>query len=69
MATENIVLLACAAGLVTLHLLGGSLSGLVPRSRHRRRIKLSQSADRSEREGAPSLARSESKGGVGEPSC
>jgi hypothetical protein len=27
MATENIVLLACAAALVTLHLVGGPLSG------------------------------------------
>jgi hypothetical protein len=28
MATENIVLLACAAALVTLHLVGGPLSGI-----------------------------------------
>jgi hypothetical protein len=33
MATENIVMLACAGALVTLHLLGGSLSGLRPRQR------------------------------------
>ena len=33
MATENIVMLACAAALVTLHVLGGSLSGIRPRQR------------------------------------
>jgi hypothetical protein len=33
MATENIVMLACAAALVTLHVLGGSLTGVRPRRR------------------------------------
>jgi hypothetical protein len=35
MATENIVMLACAAALVTLHVLGGSLAVLRPRPRRR----------------------------------
>lgn len=34
MATENIVMLACAAALVTLHLIGGSLS-VAPRRREK----------------------------------
>jgi hypothetical protein len=37
MATENIVMLACAAALVTLHVLGGSLAVLRPRTRRRQR--------------------------------
>jgi hypothetical protein len=37
MATENIVMLACAAALVTLHVLGGSLAVLRPRVRRQRR--------------------------------
>lgn len=37
MATENIVLLACAAVLCTLHVAGGPLSGLFRKSSPRKR--------------------------------
>jgi hypothetical protein len=52
MATENIVMLACAGVLCTLHVLGGPLSGLLrapPKSRSRRNApaEVSEGEDRS----------------------
>jgi hypothetical protein len=60
MATENIVLLACAAALVTLHLVGGPLSGIwAPEKRRPTRSKreIPQAQDSSE---APEGAKAES---------
>jgi hypothetical protein len=46
MATENIVMLACAGVLCTLHVLGGPLSGLF----RKRRVRQDSRADGSDGE-------------------
>jgi hypothetical protein len=53
MATENIVLLACAAVLCTLHIAGGPLSGLFRKPPPRRRTVPRVTDDRSRARAEP----------------
>lgn len=63
MATENIVLLACAGALVTLHYFRDWYTAPAPRDRQSRRPQ----DLRTDREVAPAMAHPHGKEGVGEP--